>query len=99
MEQKKLSALLRGMTSEPQGEFYCLNCLHFFATENKCESDKKSCENKDFKLRIKVSMLSEDTEILAFNQYQNCHKAVFIIYTDLECLLEKIAGFKNKPQS
>ena len=44
-------------------------------------------------------MLSEDTEILAFNQHQNCHKAVFIIYTDLECLLEKIAGFKNKPQS
>ena len=44
-------------------------------------------------------MLSEDTEILAFNQYQNCHKAVFIIYADIECLLEKIAGFKNKPQN
>ena len=30
---KKLSALLRGITSKHQGDFYCLNCLHFFAKE------------------------------------------------------------------
>ena len=30
---KKLSALLRGITSKHHGDFYCLNCLHSFATE------------------------------------------------------------------
>ena len=35
---KNLSALLRGITSKNHGGFYCLNCLHSFVTENKCES-------------------------------------------------------------
>ena len=37
---KRLSALLRGITSKHYGDF-CLNCLHSFATENKLESQKK----------------------------------------------------------
>ena len=31
---KKLSTLLRGITSIHHGDFYCLNCLHSFRTEN-----------------------------------------------------------------
>ena len=45
---KKLSALLGGVTSKRHGDFYCLNCFHSFATENKLQSHKKVCENKDF---------------------------------------------------
>ena len=45
---KKLLALLRGITSKHQGDFYCLNCLHSFATEKKLELQKKECENKIF---------------------------------------------------
>ena len=44
-------------------------------------------------------MLSEDTKILAFNQYQKSHKAPFIIYADLECIIEKIDGCKNNPEN
>ena len=32
---KELSALLRGITSKHHRDFYCLNCLHSFATEKK----------------------------------------------------------------
>ena len=32
---KELSALLRGIPSKHDGEFYCLNCLHSFRTENR----------------------------------------------------------------
>ena len=35
-------------------------------------------------------MPSNDTTILEFKQYQNCNKAPFIIYADLECLIEQI---------
>ena len=35
-------------------------------------------------------MPSEDTKILEFNQYQNSDKALFIIYADLECIIEII---------
>ena len=31
---KKLSTFLRGITSKHHGNFYCLNCLHSFRTEN-----------------------------------------------------------------
>ena len=30
----------------------------------------------------------EDTKILKFNQYEKSDKAPFIIYADLECLME-----------
>ena len=45
---KRLSALLRGITSKHHPDFYCLNCLHSFRTEDKLESHKKVCEDKDF---------------------------------------------------
>ena len=42
-------------------------------------------------------MPSEDTKILEYNQYQKSDKALFIIYADIKCLIEKIDGFKNNP--
>ena len=42
-------------------------------------------------------MISEDTEILEFNQYQKFDKAPFIIYADLKCKIEKIDGCKYNP--
>ena len=34
-------------------------------------------------------MLSKDTKIQEFNQCQKSDKAQFIIYADLECIIEK----------
>ena len=93
---KKLSVLLRGITSKHHGNFYCLNCLHSFAAENKRESHKKLCENKDF---CDVLMSSEATKILESNQYQKSDKAPFVIYAGLESLIEKIDGCKNNPEN
>ena len=39
---KNLSALFRGITSNTNGDFYCLNCVHSFRTQN-----KTFCENHD----------------------------------------------------
>ena len=44
-------------------------------------------------------MPSEHTKILEFNQYQKSDQVPFIIYADLECLIEKIDGYKNNPQN
>ena len=44
-------------------------------------------------------MPSEDTKILVFNHYQISNKALFIIYADLECLIEKNEGCKNNPEN
>ena len=60
------------------------------------ELHKKVSENEDF---CNVIMPSEDTKILEFNQYQKSDKAPFIIYTDLECIIERIHGCKNNPEN
>ena len=41
---KKLSASLRGITSKHHGDFYCLNCVHSFATEKKLNRIKSMCK-------------------------------------------------------
>ena len=88
---KVLSALI-GITSKHHGDFYCLNCFYFFATENKFQSYKRLFENKDF---LNIIMPFEDTKMLKFNQYQKSDKAAFIIYADLECITEKLDKCKN----
>ena len=45
---KHLSVLLYRKTSKHHGDFYCLNCLHSFRTENKLKSHDKVCKHKDF---------------------------------------------------
>ena len=41
---KSLSGLLRGITSNHNGDYYCLNCFHSYRTENKLNAHKKICE-------------------------------------------------------
>ena len=80
---KKLSALLRGITSKNNGNLYCLNYFHSSRTKKKLETHKRVCKNKDF---YNVIMPSEDTKVLEFNQYQKSEKAPFIIHANLECI-------------
>ena len=93
---KKSSLLLKRITSKHHGDFYCLICLHYFAKENKRESHKKVWKNKDFR---NVATPSKDTKILEVNQYQKWNNAPFVIYADLECLIENIDGFKNNTEN
>ena len=44
-------------------------------------------------------ILSKDTKILKFSQYKKSYKVPFIMYADLECLIEKIDGRKDNRKS
>ena len=45
---KKLSVLLRGITSKHVEEFYCLNCFHSYTTENRLKQHENVCKNHDY---------------------------------------------------
>ena len=45
---KKLSVLLRGITSKQVGEFYCLNCFHSYAIKIMLEKHRRVCEVRDY---------------------------------------------------
>ena len=44
-------------------------------------------------------MSFEDTKISEFNQYLKSDKAPFIIYEDLEYIIENNNGYKNIPEN
>ena len=75
----KLSALLKEITSNHDGDFYCLNCFHTDRTKNKLESHKKVCENHDY---CRAEMPNEDNKILKYNHGEKSMKAPFIIYAE-----------------
>ena len=88
-------SIIKRKNSKHHDDFGCLNCNHSFAIEKKLELHKQVCENKDF---CNIIMSFEDRIfIIEFNQYQKSDKAPFIIYADLECIIEKIDRCKNIP--
>ena len=92
---KRLSGLLRGITSNHNGDFYCLNRFRVYTTKNKPEAHKKICENHDY---CHVEMPNEDNKIIKYNQGEKSTKSSFLIYADIECLLEKISTCNNNPE-
>ena len=81
---KNLSRLLRGINSNHDGDFYCLNCFHSYRTKNKLEAHKK-CENRD---DCHVEMPTNDNNAIKYNQGEKSIKLPFVVYAGLECLLE-----------
>ena len=93
---KSLSALLRKITSTNKRDFYYLNCLHSFSTENKLKEHENVCKDHDYR---HIEMPKKDNKILKYNHGEKSMKVPFIIYSDLESLLEKISICHNNPKN
>ena len=89
---KSLSALSREITSKHDGDFYCLNCFQSYTTENKLKKHKNVCQNRDY---CYVEMPEEDNKILKYNHGEKSMKVPFIIYADVESLLEKMSTCRS----
>ena len=83
-----LSGLLRGITSNRYGDFYCLNYFHSYRSKNKPETHKKICENHDY-CNVEIPIKGNNT--IKYNYGGKSMKLLFVIYADLECLLEKMS--------
>ena len=92
---KRLSALFRGITSKNDGDFYGLNCFQSYTTENKLKKHEKVCENRNY---CYVEMPEEYNKTLKYNEGEKSMNVQFIIYADLECLLEKMNTCHNNPE-
>ena len=87
--------MLRGATSNHNRDFYCLNCFHSYKTENKLKKQERILKDHDY---CYVEMPNEYNKILKYNHGEESIKAPFIIYSDLECLLEKMHSCQNNPE-
>ena len=82
---KKLSALLRGITSKHEGHCYCLNCFRSYSTNLEIRN-------------AHLEMPEKDNKILKYNHAEKSMKVLFIIYANLEFLPEKINTCHNNPE-
>ena len=69
--------------------------LHCFGIKNKLELHKRVCKSQDLRNAI---MPSEDTTNIKIYQYQKFDQAQFIIYADLEYLIEVKTILEIHPQ-
>ena len=91
---KYLSRLLRGISSNHNSDYYCLNCFHSYRTENKLDVHKKIYKNHEY---CNIEMPSPNNNIIKYNQGDKSLELPFIIYADLKCLLKKIDTCYNNP--
>ena len=92
---KHSSELSRGITSKHHGDFYCLNCLHSFKTEDKLRSHEKVCKNKYF---CGIVMPLEKNNMLEFKHYMKSDKMPYKYLCRHESLMQKIDGCENNPE-
>ena len=92
---KSISGLLRKITSNHNGDFYCLNCFHPYTTDKKLRKHERICNDYDF---CHLKMPDESNRTLKYIPGEKSLRVPFIIYADLECLLRKKYICRNIPE-
>ena len=93
---RSLPRLLRGIAGNHDGDFYCLNCLHSFRTDNALKRHERFCDNNDY---CHVQMPTKNNKALKYNHVEKSLKVPFTIYAGLECLLIKQQSCQNNPNN
>ena len=83
------------VSKHKEKSFLCDNCLDPFPKEESLNKHKEYCSTNEC---IKINM-PEKGSILKFKNYCNSEKVPFIIYADMESLLNPIQSCEPNPQS
>ena len=80
---RSLSRLFRRITSNNNGDFYCLGCLHSFRPDNALKKHERLCNNYDY---CDIEMPYSANNTLKYIHGENSLKVPWVIYADFECL-------------
>ena len=78
---KSLKRLCRGATSNHDGDFYYMNCLHSFRTNNRLKEHERLCESHK---PCELIMLNEGKNIIKYNSGEKYLPAANTIYLILK---------------
>ena len=92
---RSLPALLRGISSSSNGDFYCLNCFHSYRTHNKLKKHKRVCNTHDY---CRVDMPKEHEKI-KYSPGNKSLKVPFIIYADFGMSTKQVRSRQNNPEN
>ena len=76
---KSISGLLRRITSNHNGDFYCLNCFHPYTTNKRLRKHERICNDHEF---CHLKMPDEDNKILKYVPGEKSLRVPLIIYAD-----------------
>ena len=79
------------ITSKHDGHFFCLNCLNSLRTENKLNHVNGYKNYYYWYIEIPEKSLK-------YNHGEQSMKILFIIYADMDSMLEKIDTYHNNPE-
>ncbi|XP_036143348.1 uncharacterized protein LOC118645749 [Monomorium pharaonis] len=84
---KNLSRLVGSQLSKKEHKKYiCDRCLHYFSSEEKLESHTADCNQMN---DCAILLPSEKDKWLKFHNPKHKERLPFIVYADLECVLQK----------
>ena len=89
---KSIPALLRGITSSHNGDFYYLNCFHSYRTLKALKNHEKICEGQDY---CSVKMPNDDNKYISSTSGKNSLRVPIVIYADLNVYFSKWIHVKN----
>ena len=89
---KSTSGLLRRITSNHNRDFYCLSCFDSYTTKKKLKRHVRTCKDPDYG---NIKMPNKDNNILKHRPRDKSLKYPFIMYVDLECILQVIYTCQN----
>ena len=81
---KSILGLLRGITSNQNGDFYYLNCFHSYTSKKKLRKHERMCKDHHI---CDIEMPDEDNKVLKYISGEKSLRVSFTIYVDLEHLL------------
>ncbi|XP_070155182.1 uncharacterized protein [Polyergus mexicanus] len=90
---KNLSRLVSWQLScGKRRQYICDRCLHYFGSNDKLQSHTVDCREMN---ECAIRLPSDKDKWLTFNNYNRKERLPFIVYADLECVLEKTEEERN----
>ncbi|KAL6421596.1 hypothetical protein ACFW04_014325 [Cataglyphis niger] len=83
---KNLSRLGSQLTARRHKTHICDRCMHYFRTSDKLSAHSENCERMN---ECAIVLPTEEDKWLNFNNYERKERVPFVVYADLECVLEK----------
>ncbi|KYN11400.1 hypothetical protein ALC57_16451 [Trachymyrmex cornetzi] len=94
---KNLSRLVRSqVTGKKNRIYFCDRCLHYFSSCEKLQSHEVDCEKMN---DCAIRLFSDENKWLEFNNHCRKERIPFIVYADLECMLQKMEDASSSSSS
>ena len=92
---KDFNKLMYNQTKHKERKHFCMHCLQCFSSERVLNNHKGNCIQLNGTQAVK--MPTKDNSILKFNNYHKQQPTPFVIYADIEALLQKVE--RGQPDS